>query len=536
MLELVEGPTLADRIAQGPIPVDEALPIAKQIAEALEAAHEQGVIHRDLKPTNIKLRPDDTVKVLDFGLAKAMEGSGSDASESPTITAAATQQGVILGTAAYMSPEQARGKPVDKRSDIWAFGMVLWEMLTGHRVFHGETVSETLAAVMMKEPEWDRLPADLPSNLSNLVRRCLEKDPRERVRDIGDVRLAMKGAFETVSAPSEPVVVPQLQVWQRPVTAVVVALVLVTVTVLAVWTFTRPNILPTDITRSIIALPDTAPFDLAALGVALAISRDGTQIVYTAVSASGRQLYVRPVDQLVARPLPGGEGGIRPFFSPSGEWVGFDTDTDRGLVKKVPVSGGSPVTVVRNPRGALWGASWGLDDQIITSSATDGGLFRVSANGEEPEPLTDLEGGDLGHVFPAVIPGTNAVLFVPGPEGPVTILGEISVLDLDTREVTRLGLAGTSPHYAPTGHIVYGAAGGTIRAAPFDAASLAVTGDGLDPISWTHSERRIRCPRWCNQPRTDDHVGGLMTSSRRARCDSCSMRGRRSDAWPGIWI
>ncbi len=220
VLELVEGPTLADRIKQGPIPLDEALPIAKQIAEALEAAHEAGVIHRDLKPANIKVRDDGTVKVLDFGLAKALDPSPTgDPSQSPTLTAAATQMGVIMGTAAYMSPEQARGKTVDKRADIWAFGCVLYEMLTGQMAFQGEDVSLTLASVMKSDLNVTRLPPDVPATVRTVLRRCLEKDPKQRVHDIADVRLAMAGAFETrVSAPSEPVVTPQLQIWQRPAT------------------------------------------------------------------------------------------------------------------------------------------------------------------------------------------------------------------------------------------------------------------------------------------------------------------------------
>ena len=218
VLELVEGPTLADRISQGPIPVDEALPIAKQIAEALEAAHEAGVIHRDLKPANIKVREDGTVKVLDFGLAKALDTTPTgDPSQSPTLTAAATQLGVIMGTAAYMSPEQARGKPVDKRADIWSFGVVLYEMLTGQRAFQGEDVSLTLASVMKSDLNVKTLPPALPANVRTALRRCLEKDPSQRIRDIGDVRLAMEGAFETtVGAATEPIAMPQLRVWQRP--------------------------------------------------------------------------------------------------------------------------------------------------------------------------------------------------------------------------------------------------------------------------------------------------------------------------------
>ena len=236
VLELVEGPTLADRIAQGPIAIDEALPIAKQIAEALEAAHEQGVIHRDLKPANIKVRSDGTVKVLDFGLAKALEGDGSNPSESPTVTAAATAAGVILGTAAYMSPEQARGKPVDKRADIWAFGAVLYEMLTGKRPFKGRDVSEVLAGVIKSEPTWDALPTGLSSTLGVYLRRCLQKDPQERVHDIADVRLAMEGAFETPGiAPTETVVVQRGR-WVPWVAGVALAVV----SSLTVLTLTRP--------------------------------------------------------------------------------------------------------------------------------------------------------------------------------------------------------------------------------------------------------------------------------------------------------
>ena len=227
VLELVEGPTLADRISKGPIPLDEALPIAKQIAEALEAAHEAGVIHRDLKPANIKVREDGTVKVLDFGLAKALEAiPESGPSQSPTLTAAATQMGVIMGTAAYMSPEQAKGKTLDRRADIWGFGAVLYEMFSGRRAFVGDDVSDTMAAVLRAEVDWDALPPEIQPRLSQLIRRCLEKNLRQRIRDVGDVRLAMEGAFETAGPPPALGPLPTLRVWQRPAPLAVGALAL----------------------------------------------------------------------------------------------------------------------------------------------------------------------------------------------------------------------------------------------------------------------------------------------------------------------
>ena len=255
VIELVEGPTLADRIAEGPIPVDEALPIAKQIAEALEAAHEQGIIHRDLKPANVKVKADGTVKVLDFGLAKAFqpEASGASASESPTITVAATQQGIILGTAAYMSPEQASGKQVDKRADIWSFGVVLFEMLTGRRVFDGETVSHVLAAVLNGEPDWEALPSGTPTAVHRLLRHCLAKKLRARIPDIAITRIELDddlAATEAVSA----VAVRPLRIWQRPVPAVIATLVVG----LAVWALTRPDVVPPEVMRFTIATPRLA--------------------------------------------------------------------------------------------------------------------------------------------------------------------------------------------------------------------------------------------------------------------------------------
>ena len=299
VMELVEGEDLAQRIARGAIPVDEALPIAKQMADALEAAHEQGIIHRDLKPANIKVRPDGTVKVLDFGLAKAMEPTGvasPSVSQSPTITTPAmTQAGMILGTAAYMSPEQARGKPVDKRADIWAFGCVLYEMLTGQRAFDGQGVSETLARVIEREPDWARLPATLSPALRTYIRRCLQKDPRQRVQAIGDVRLALEGAFETaVPQTAAPAVVAQ---WRR-VALVGVAAIIASGAIIGtlVWVAMRRANLPPRVSRLQVTPSGTAALNINWNDRDLAITPDGSRLIY--VGNRGTQIFVRALDAL----------------------------------------------------------------------------------------------------------------------------------------------------------------------------------------------------------------------------------------------
>ena len=341
----MEGPTLADRIAQGPIPVDEALPIAKQIAEALEAAHEAGVIHRDLKPANIKVREDGTVKVLDFGLAKALDPNpAGDPSQSPTLTAAATQMGVIMGTAAYMAPEQAKGKVADKRADVWAFGVVVYEMLTGRRTFEGGDVSEVMAKVITSEPGWDALPSALPPAVRTYLRRCLQKDPRKRIRDIGDVRLAMEGAFDVPAPP--PVesrdlvdVAPRLQIWQRPVAILGIVVIAVLVTGLATWTMKQLEV--PGVVRFAVSADEAVALHLAASSPDVAISPNGEHIAYLtrSVGLGAERLHVRPLDQFTSETLVA-EGELNsPFFSADGLSVGF-YDRSPPVLLRVSVQGG----------------------------------------------------------------------------------------------------------------------------------------------------------------------------------------------------
>ena len=478
VLELVEGPTLADRIAKGPIPLDEALPIAKQIAEALEAAHEAGVIHRDLKPANIKVREDGTVKVLDFGLAKAFQPAASDPSESPTMTAVATQQGVILGTAAYMSPEQAKGKPADRRADIWAFGCVLYEMLTGTRPFVGGNVSEVLAEVIKSEPNWAALPDETPDRLRQVVRRCVQKDPKQRLHDVADVRLAMEGAFETtLSTPSSPIVAPPPAGMERAIPlklAVAAAVAALVVATIGTWWATRP------------ALPEPQPSThlearLSGLGSdegahEVVLSPDGTRLVYSTRDPADPQalggMYVRALDQLEGTLLvPGPVSGA--FFSPDSQWVGFFAD---GELRKVPVAGGAAQTVA--PVGGI-GGSWGPDETIIFAGF---GLFRVSANGGEPEVLTPLEEGEVAHASPQLLPGGQAVLFTSRDNVSNLDGVRLEVLDLETRERKVVQEGSEFGRYVPTGHLVY-VVDDTLFAVPFALAALDVVGSAIPILS-----------------------------------------------------
>jgi len=481
VMELVEGEDLSQRIARGAIPLDEALPIAKQIAEALEAAHEQGIIHRDLKPANIKVRSDGTVKVLDFGLAKAMEpaaGSSPNVSQSPTITTPAmTQAGMILGTAAYMSPEQAKGRAVDKRSDVWAFGAVLYEMFTGRRAFEGDDVSDTLARILMKEPDWTALPATVPPAVVTVLRRCLQKDRKQRVRDIGDVSLALEGAFETaVPGTAAPAPAPQPRpLWRRavPVAAAVVASAMVGA---AIWMLKPAP--PLAVTRFPLALGDGQQFTVANNQI-LAVSPDGTQLVYVANS----QLYLRSMSDLEARPIPGTQQTpttpYAPVFSPDGQSIAFYSAVD-SAIKKIALSGGAAVTLCPAAAG-VGRMNWDASGIVFYQAGK--GIMRVSANGGQPEVLVGVKDGEVMH-GPQVLPGGEWVLFTIATGATATAdtwdKAQIVVQSLKSSERRTLVSGGSDARYLETGHLVY-ALGGVVFAVPFDLRQLAVTG-GPVPI------------------------------------------------------
>ena len=464
VLQLIEGPTLAEKIAQGPIPVEEALKISLQIAEGLEAAHEKGAIHRDLKPANIKISPEGQVKILDFGLAKALEGEAPDSSlsQSPTLTNAATQAGVILGTAAYMSPEQARGKPVDRRSEIFAFGCILYECLTGNRTFAGETVTDTLAKILESEPKWEVLPGNTPSRVQDLLRRCLQKNTDRRLQHIGDARIELQDAMSERSAGSpkalSQVLLTLLGIARmplRPSWRITLSLLVMTAlaTGLAVWSVMF-RLAPTPVSlqtgRFVIEFGEDQTL-VARTGRYLNISPDGKNIVYAAMSGLETQLYLRSVDEFEARPLPGSEGARHPFFSSDNQWVGF---VKQNQLMKLPLEGGgSPLLLYEIPEGltALVGPDWGEDDTIVFTGGPGSGLWQVPGSGGIPQQITQVDNGlgENDHAAPHLLPGGKEVLF--------TIVGNptrIGLLSLDTGERREL-VEGSSPWYVQTGHIVY---------------------------------------------------------------------------------
>ena len=444
VLELVEGETLADRLKRGPIPVEEALQLALQIAEALEAAHEKRVIHRDLKPANISVNPDGKVKVLDFGLAKALaEEQQTSLSDSPTVNSADTLHGVILGTAAYMSPEQARGKAVDKRTDIWAFGCVLYEMLSGKPAFSGEDVSDLLSAVMRAEPDWSSLPGTLHWRLRELIQRCLAKDPRNRYHDISDVRLDIQKVLADPNELSVPLVTAAGR--RMSLLWAIAAMVLTgAVAGVVVWNLRQmPSPDPGPVVRFDYELPEAqrADINISHPSFILAVSPDGTQFVY----CTGRGLFLRSLDEADARLIPGtGENPVSPFFSPDGKWIGYFSPTE-GQLKKVAVTGGTPV-VLSHPVTQVLGAEWRLDNTIIYADG-DHGIMRVSADGGTPESIVE------GHLAaPQLLPDGKSVLFTDISATPTY---KIMVESLESRKRKEL-LKAEWARYLPTGHLVYG--------------------------------------------------------------------------------
>jgi eukaryotic-like serine/threonine-protein kinase len=477
VLELVEGPTLADRIAQGPIPIDDALPIARQIAEALEAAHEQGIVHRDLKPANVKVRDDGTVKVLDFGLAKALEpaGGSSSVSQSPTITTPAmTQAGLILGTAAYMSPEQAKGKAADKRSDVWAFGCVLYEMLTGRRAFDGEDVSDTLAAVLRGEPDWTAIPRDVPQHVRTIVRRCLEKDRKTRIPEIVVARFMLddtSGRAAVTSAAQTQAIASRAgrRGW---IAAALLGVAFLMASGLAAFFYFRPAPSDQEAIRFRIALPTggSLPLSYPSPGAPpLAVSPDGRRIAFVALTQNTQRLWIRSLESVEAQELPGTDGASGPFWSPDSRELGFFAD---GRLKKIDVTGGRPVTLCDAP--APHGGSWSQEGFIIFGS-TGKALHRVAAAGGVPTAVTILAPGELTHSKPSFLPDGRHFFYRAFG---TTSSGEpiyISSTESTDRAIVIERPDASNVMYA-AGYLLF-LRGTTLMAQPFDTERLVLTGE-----------------------------------------------------------
>ena len=472
VMEFLDGKALDEIVGGRPMVWDDALAIARQIADALECAHERGIIHRDLKPANIKITERGVVKVLDFGLAKAISAdagtASSEVANSPTITARAPQLGVILGTAAYMSPEQAKGRPVDRRADIWAFGAVLFEMLTGRRAFSGDDVTDVMASVIKSEPLWGALPHDTPQAVRRLLRSCLEKDPKRRLRDIADGMLQLDEGLSEAPAGSEANVTTSSRLI-RAAPFAMAGLGLAALAVAAALVTSRHD--GRDPIR-IVSVGDDVALTANPRPV-IAISADGREIYYRGriENASGA-LFVKKLHEFEGRHIPGTENATTPFLSPDGRWLGFVLGDGRDLqLFKVPIEGGPRTSIVDSPVGVV-GADWGQDGTVVFGTSL--GLFKVASGSDAPVAFTTAadQTGSGGHVWPSFAT-PDLVLFVIGRDE----RARLAATRLSTSKVEDLNIRGTAPKFLPTGHIAYATHDNAIRVVPFDAARVVITGD-----------------------------------------------------------
>ena len=491
VLELVEGPTLAERLASAPILLDEAVAIARQIAVGLEAAHEHGVVHRDLKPSNIKLRPDGTVKLLDFGLAKIVQPGGVAeglATSSPAITSPSmVQRGALFGTAAYMSPEQAKGRDADRRSDVWAFGAILYEMLSGERAFKGDDVAETLAAVLRADIDLSRLPVSTPAALRQLVTRCLERNITRRLRDVGEARIALEDLDQARRSTLNPVShtgARSNRRWFLPTAAAAAAALGAAAATIALWPATP--VTEPSITRFVLSTRADQTLLVDPQSSDLAITPDGTRVVYKGGARVDRtQLFAYALDQLTPQPLT--ESGLPkgPFMSPDGQWVGFFEPGPAGvMLKKVAMTGGPPVEVARLD-GPSRGATWGPNGIILAASAASStGLLQIPASGGDVTVLTRpaRERGEGDHLWPAFLPDNKAVLYTITPLNGDVSEAQVAVLDLAAGTSKTLIRGASQARYVSSGHLVY-LAHGALWGVAFDLNRREVTGTAKVVVS-----------------------------------------------------